>query len=740
MNKALSFLILLPLVFAAASCGSVGPEDFGHPGTTNVTLRFDNRSGQDNTLSRSAVQSLPEDVHRIVLSISGPGMVPIEQELEPQPEAEFIELEIQVPNGPARIFRVDAFNFQIPSRLVYTGSATTALDGTPLELAIQMHRVYSPPLFAGLETAVASGSTTVDLGWSAASDTVTPPEEIQYMVFMAETSGCQDFGNPSLSVTGVQSATVPFLQPDTTYYFVVRARNETGQTDDNTVEHSATTEEEPDTDPPEFDGLQSAAATGTSTVELGWNAAADDVTPPEEIQYLVFMAETPGGENFIDPALVVTGDLTAEVPDLLPGTTYYFVVRARDQAGNTETNTVERSATTEQEQDNDPPEFNGLQSASATGATTVELNWAEATDNVTPSADIVYLVFLSETSGGEDFNNPSLTVTGDLTTVAQNLQPETTYYFVVRARDQAGNTETNTVERSTTTEQEQDTEPPNFTGLQSAITTGTTTVELSWSQATDNTTPSADIVYLVFISDASGAEDFNDPKFVVTGDLMMVVPNLQPETTYYFVVRARDQAGNTETNTVERFATTDNPDSTPPVFDGLQTATATGPNTVDLAWEEATDNMSPPSAIWYLVFLSDTPGTMDFNNPAKVVVGTSATEMSVLDPDHTYYFAVRARDEAGNTEENTVVESATTYPEPDNDPPVFAGLETAESGGSTEIALAWLQATDNVTPPGDIRYLVYAAETPGGQNFATPAKVVTERKSTRLNSSPQIRA
>ena len=106
--------------------------------------------------------------------------------------------------------------------------------------------------------------------------------------------------------------------------------------------------------------------------------------------------------------------------------------------------------------DNTPPSFAGLKSATTCipgpvggGRTTsYNLSWDPATDNVSPSRRIVYDVYQAETSGGEDFSAPTYTTPAGATSFATPpLSTDKHFYFVVRARDQAGNSDSNTVER-----------------------------------------------------------------------------------------------------------------------------------------------------------------------------------------------------------------------------------------------------------------------------------------------------
>jgi hypothetical protein len=103
--------------------------------------------------------------------------------------------------------------------------------------------------------------------------------------------------------------------------------------------------------------------------------------------------------------------------------------------------------------------------------------------------------------------------------------------------------------------------PPKFAGLSSATTCiagpigegRTGSYHLSWTAATDNVTPSSKIIYNIYQATTSGGEDFSTPTYTTApGAPSFDTPQLPSTKTFYFVVRARDQAGNEDSNTVER--------------------------------------------------------------------------------------------------------------------------------------------------------------------------------------------
>jgi hypothetical protein len=181
---------------------------------------------------------------------------------------------------------------------------------------------------------------------------VTDPGKIQYLIYAATSPSGENFANPTFaSSPGTTSYMVTNLNPATTYYFVVRAMDEHGNVDGNSVERSATTLPNADTAPPTFRGLEQALQYDVGngfTVILSWTAATDNVTPQSGIVYRIYMATSPGAENFSSPSYVTAaGQTSYSLFVLLTGGNTpignYFVVRAVDEAGNEDTNTVERA-------------------------------------------------------------------------------------------------------------------------------------------------------------------------------------------------------------------------------------------------------------------------------------------------------------------------------------------------------------------------------------------------------------
>jgi alpha-tubulin suppressor-like RCC1 family protein len=127
-------------------------------------------------------------------------------------------------------------------------------------------------------------------------------------------------------------------------------------------------------------------------------------------------------------------------------------------------------------------------------------------------------------------------------------------YFTATATDASGNTSACSTSNLPF---RYDTTPPTFGGATS-MTLGTDTqhqVRVGWSNASDNFTVAANMVYVVCLSERCGAVDcdFSDPTSpllhtTTAGLTSLLLSNLQPNTRYYAIVRARDEVGNQETN------------------------------------------------------------------------------------------------------------------------------------------------------------------------------------------------
>jgi len=88
---------------------------------------------------------------------------------------------------------------------------------------------------------------------------------------------------------------------------------------------------------------------------------------------------------------------------------------------------------------------------------------------------------------------------------------------------------------------------------------------------------------------------------------------------------------------------------------GISTTVRATSTTVAMVWNQAIDAISPASGISYNIYYDTQEADVFANPPKEVIVGRLYTTITGLSGSETYYFAVRARDEAGNEEKNTAV-------------------------------------------------------------------------------------
>jgi hypothetical protein len=412
------------------------------------------------------------------------------------------------------------------------------------------------PTFAGVVAVAPVSDTALLVVWNPGSQPGDPTAPLRYRVYEGPASAALSYTTPAVqTAVGALSAVIGGLTPNTKYSFGARAVNAGGLDDGNTLQKTGTPAK--DTTAPTFGGAEMAGPGGGGAVTLSWAAATDDLTPAPAMSYLVYESDKAGAEDYTQPTMVTApGAISASVTHLPDATkARFFVVRARDAAGNIDTNTHELSAVPGA--DVTPPVFAGCTAATTLQAITVGMAWNAATDDVSSPANLTYDVFLSTTSGKFDLTKPYATVNGVDTVVIPALMTSTTYYFVCRAKDEAGNEDDNTVEVSATTGANPI--PPTFAGISSF--TGDSearTATLTWLPATDVATPASGILYDVYESTTMGGEDFTKPPAATSmpGATSIMLTGLPANATIYFVVRARDEDGNRDSNVVEYSLTT----------------------------------------------------------------------------------------------------------------------------------------------------------------------------------------
>ena len=349
----------------------------------------------------------------------------------------------------------------------------------------------------------------------------------------------------------------------------------------------------PDTTAPSVPVGVGATATGPTAVGITWSAATDSGGSGVK-EYIVYRGGT--------AAATVT---TTSFTDLgLTATTQYsYQVSARDNANNESNRSAVVIATTLAAPDTTAPSVPTGVTATATSATTVSVSWSSATD---PGGSGVkdYTVY----RGGLAVATVATTSFADT-----GLTANTLYAYQVSARDNTDNQSSPSLVVTATTLATPDITPPSVpTGL-AATASGATTVNVSWSAASD--------------AGGSGVKNYivyrGGVAVATVATTSFADAGLTASTLYAYEISARDNALNESARSAARNVTTlAASDTTPPGAPGTLTTSAVSATQINLSWGAATDNVGVTG---YRVERCQGAGCTSFAQIATPTGTTSAT-------------------------------------------------------------------------------------------------------------------
>lgn len=553
-------------------------------------------------------------------------------------------------------------------------------------------------------------SQGVKIQWASAIDDVTPSNLITYRIFRSESSSVEsfDFARPIDSTQpGVRNFTDLSTSVDRNYYYLVRAVDEA-----DTMSPVGVPILLSPNNPPTFgsSNIFSLAVVSGSTrsIEIKWNPGIDDRSKTENITYRIYRFLKPA-LNQATPVRVFnsstrTAELGRNVQQFQDGTVdfsveYTYVVRAVDEAGLESQNQDELSLTT-----NLAPNFTGATTLESATQKSVTLKWAEATDDRTPGHLLTYKIYRIEAPPGTETggdptksipthipdllfqpNNVIVSIKGQVT--SQTLQiadSAKSYFFGVRVFDESNISDSNREVREFTGNK-----PPTFGGL--SLVTGPDSdgkVTLNWPSASDDKDPSNQIKYNIYLLQSLSQDE--SASSVAAGTLVKIsapgasgdtVQNIDPSFFAHFLVRAVDSQNAADTNTVVKSIT---PDTQSPNFGGIKNAPMNG-TSIQLSWDAATDNRTGQPKILYKIYSSTSNSISTLLATTPTVLTGGITSLTITPPTRdTWYFLVRAVDEAGNSDQNQIIKETR-----DVVPPTFSGLTAAYAVSDTSIQLFW---------------------------------------------------
>lgn len=363
------------------------------------------------------------------------------------------------------------------------------------------------------------------------------------------------------------------------------------------------------------DGLLDTTAPSVPTAPVTSNINADGFTAAwtgstDNVWVQFYELQVSEFNNFSSYMAYDTARNTSKVvTNLLPGVNYYWRVRAFDAELNASAYTAVQSLTTPTVGDLQPPSppTNIAASHVTHSSFRVTFDQSISTDVIGYKLDVGldsrFAAYLDGYKGRDIGNTNLLDIFG--------TQELTSYYVRVRAYDSYDNESLHSTVLRVNTPRRPDTIPPQVVQGTSATGISSRSATLSWETGIDN------VAVMGYYLDISRSIDFTD--FVLTdthhwqsadvGNVTdYLVDRLEPDTQYYYRVRAYDEAGNVSQNTDDPTVFLTQPSN---MYEGGFVDSAVLPNTwkVDTVVNPAIIQITASSILTLTYDTRDTVGT-----------------------------------------------------------------------------------------------------------------------------------
>ena len=426
----------------------------------------------------------------------------------------------------------------------------------------------------------------------------------------------------------------------------------------------------------------SATASGSSTIDLSWTAPADN-GGTAITGYRIEVSSSGTSSSWSD--LVANTNNTTTTyshTGVSAGTTHYRVSAINSVGTGTASGTARATATTV------PGAPTGLM-ATASGTTTIDLDWTQPSHDG-HAAITGYRIEVSPNGTSSSWSDLVANTTNTTTTYSHTgLSAATTRHYRVSAINANGTGAASSTANATTDAAAAPTVPGAPTGL-SATASGTSTIDLSWTEPDDNGDASIS-GYKIEVSSNSGTSWTDLVANTNNTTTTYSHTGLTPSTTRHYRVSAINSVGTGAASNVDdattAAATTTSSDAT---LSALTVNDGTTEHTIDLATTPYTVNVRNAVTT---VTLTATPTHTGASVSAVTLGGTA-----IIDTDFTDGITVPSLAEGDNEIIVTVTaeDGTTTQPYPvtvtvtraATVPGAPTGL-SATANGSTQIDLSW---------------------------------------------------
>ena len=225
------------------------------------------------------------------------------------------------------IFYGQVFNGAIDEVRIYNVALSAA------QIQTDMNTPVSPPApdtqsptTPGALVALAIGGSEIDLTWTASTDNVGVTG---YHIERCATAGCSTFAEIAASTSPATTFSDTTVVANTSYTYRIRANDAAGNLSGFSNTATAVTPA-PDTELPSAPGTLTAAPISGTQINVAWGAATDNVGV---VGYRLERCQGAGCSAFTKLGTTITGTSFSD-SGLSVNTSYSYIVRAQDAAGN----------------------------------------------------------------------------------------------------------------------------------------------------------------------------------------------------------------------------------------------------------------------------------------------------------------------------------------------------------------------------------------------------------------------
>ena len=390
-------------------------------------------------------------------------------------------------------------------------SASSALSVTTLSSIIIPPTDTQAPSAPTL-TLLSKTDTTVIMQWTTSTDNVA-------------VAGYHIYKNGTLisSTSTETSITASGLTPATSYSFTVKAFDTATTANISSASNilSVTTDALHDNISPSAPSNLNYSNLKPNSVDISWTASTDNVGV---VEYQVFYQVNNSGPTLAGGTISST---SINVSGLTENTNYKFTISSKDASNNYSPLSAQLSVTTPQDI---PPAPTNLVLISKTH-NSASMQWTAPVISGDLSPVNYYNIYVNG-------NLIGTTTSTETSITASGLTPATSYSFTVKTQNALGHLSVySSNSLIVTTDATPDTQAPSApTGLNAPTAEITTSsINLYWTASTDNV---GVVEYQVFK---------NNSATPITGTITSTsvpITGLSPATTYSFIVKAKDAAGN----------------------------------------------------------------------------------------------------------------------------------------------------------------------------------------------------